>query len=206
MNNDDAYAGGLLNRALDPATQPPQIRSFLKAETELLRALIPRASRVIDFGCGMGRHLLALSDHISYGLGIDYEAAYIAEAVKQADPHLHFSVANATAVPLTETFDFAVCLTNTWGTMSDKQAVAEEMRRLSPAGGSRLITAYASTSVAARSEWYANMGNEVREVTDEQVIASGGFSSEHFTESRLRGILGPCKLHKLGDIANMAQF
>lgn len=206
MNNDDAYATGLLNRALDPATQPQEIRDFLQAETDLLRELIPSGCRVIDFGCGMGRHLIALTDHISSGVGIDYEAAYIAKAVKLADSHLRFIVADATSVPLTESFDFALCMTNTWGTMTDKLAVVEEMRRLSPRQGSRLITAYATTSVAVRSEWYANMGNDVREVTEKQIIASGGFTSEHFTEERLQALLGSCALHKIEDIAFMAQF
>ena len=207
MTNDEAYAQGLLNKALDPATQPEAIRSFLKAEAALIRELIPRGSRVIDFGCGMGRHLIALGDHIASGVGIDYEAAYIAEAVKLAAdmPNLRFIEADAEAVPLTTTFDIAMCLTNTLGTMSDKLAVLNEMKRLSPQDGTRLITLYAPSSVPARSEWYANMVHEVLNTTDEQIIASGGFTSEHFSEDRLRKILGHCKLHVLGDIAYVAQ-
>ena len=40
MSNDDVYAAGLLMRALDPATQPPEIQVYLRAELELLRELI----------------------------------------------------------------------------------------------------------------------------------------------------------------------
>lgn len=206
MSNDEAYAHGLLNRALDPATQPHAIQLFLRAESALLRELIPRGSRVVDFGCGMGRHLMALADQIASSVGFDYEAAYIAEAVHLVDAsHVHFFVADATAVPLTAHFDVAVCLTNTWGTMSDKSAVLEEMKRLSPQVGSRLITVYAASSIPARIEWYANMGHEVLDVTDHRVVAAGGFTSEHFTEDRLRGLLGPCELHTIGDIAYVAQ-
>jgi len=212
VNNDEAYAQGLLNKALDPATQPQAIRSFLRAESALLRELIPRGSRVVDFGCGMGRHLITLDDHVGLGVGFDYEATYIAEAVKLAAdaPHLHFFVGDATAVPLTTVFDMAVCLSNTWGTMSDKSVVFQEMKRLSPQRGSRLITVYAPSSVPARSEWYANMGHDVLDATDQRIVASGGFTSEHFTsehftEDRLRGLLGPCELHTIGDIAYVAQ-
>ena len=35
MSNDDVYAAGLLNRALDPATQPLTIQAFLRAEIDL---------------------------------------------------------------------------------------------------------------------------------------------------------------------------
>ena len=155
----------------------------------------------------MGRHLIALGDHIASGVGFDYEVTYIAEAVKLAAdaPHLRFFEGDATAVPLSMAFDMAMCLTNTWGTMSDKLAVFEEMQRLSPQKGSRLITVYAPSSVPARSEWYANMGHEVLDTTDEQIVASGGFTSEHFSEDRLRGLLGPSELHMIGDIAYVAR-
>lgn len=192
MNNDEVYAQGLLNRALDPATQPAAIQSFLRKESELLRELIPQGSRVIDFGCGTGRHLHSLSDHISEGVGLDYEAAHIAEAAKlTAAPHLRFLVADASAVPLTETFDVAMCLTNTLGTMSDKSAVLDEMKRLAPGD--------------ARSEWYANLGHNVLHATDQQIVAAGGFTSEHVDEDRLRGLLGPCELHRIADIAYVAR-
>ena len=114
-------------------------------------------------------------------------------------------MADAARVPLTGSFDVAVCLTNTWGTMSAKTAVLNEMRRLSPAEGSRLLTLYAPTSVPARREWYASMGYRVLDATDREIVASGGFSSEHFTEKRLRKLLGPCELHPIGDIAYVAQ-
>ena len=206
MNNDEVYAQGLLNKALDPATQPAAIRSFLQEESTLLRRLIPAASRIVDFGCGMGRHLMELDDHVAFGVGFDYEVAYITEAVKLgAAPHLHFFVSDATAVPMRASFDVAVCLTNTWGTMSDKAAVFSEMKRLSPRAGSRLLTVYAASSVPARSEWYANMGYEVQDATDQEIVAAGGFTSEHFTEDRLRELVGPCELHTIGDIAYVAQ-
>ncbi len=206
MNNDEAYAQGLLTKALDPATQPPAIRRFLDEEASLLRRLVPAGGRVVDIGCGMGRHLVANADHISLGIGIDYEATYIAEAARLARaPHLYFVVADATAVPMKRTFDMAVCLTNTLGTMSDKSAVFEEMKRLSPRAGSRVVTVYASTSVPARSEWYANMGHDVLATTDERIVASGGFTSEHFTEERLRALVEPRDLHRIGDIAYVAQ-
>ena len=206
MNNDEVYAQGLLNKALDPSTQPPAIRSFLQQEFTLMRRLIPQGSRVVDFGCGMGRHLIDLQNHIACGIGFDYERAYIADAARLgAATNCHFFVADATTVPLATSFDAAVCLTNTWGTMSDKTAVLNEMRRLSPVAGSRLLTVYAATSVPARRAWYANMGHQVLDVTDRKIVADGGFTSEHFTEQRLRELLGPCELHAIGDIAFMAQ-
>lgn len=207
MDNQAVYAQGLLRRALDPFTQPPAIRAFLEDELALVRSLVPARSRVLDFGCGMGRHLIALDGHLSPSVGFDYAVAYIKEACRAGSgAGCVFFVADATAVPLSGPFDAAICLTNTWGNMSNKVEVINEMRRLSPRGGTRLVTVYSANSVAARREWYANIGHRVLEVTDDELIAEGGFSSEHFTERRLRGFLGPCELHPIGDIAYLARF
>ncbi len=118
---------------------------------------------------------------------------------------MHFLVADATRVPLRSRFDAALCLTNTWGTMSDKLAVLGEMRRLAPEPGTRLVTVYASTSVAPRREWYANLGHAVVEITDEHIRTSGGFVSEHFTEEQLRSLIGDCAIRAIGDVAYLAQ-
>lgn len=206
MNNDEVYAQGLLNRAMDPSKQPPAISSFLQQEFTEIRRLIPSGCRVLDFGCGMGRHLIDLQHHVVLGVGFDYERAYVSEAVRLgATAGCYFFVADATNVPLAKPFDAAVCLTNTWGTMSDQTSVLNEMRRLSPVDGSRLLTVYSVTSVPARREWYANLGHEVLDVTETEIVAEGGFTSEHFTENRLRQLLGPCELHPIGDIAFVAQ-
>ncbi|HXV86280.1 MAG TPA: class I SAM-dependent methyltransferase, partial [Gemmatimonadales bacterium] len=64
MSNEEVYATGLLHRALDPATQPPQIQIFLQAELDLLERVITRGMSVLDVGCGTGRHLLWLGDRL----------------------------------------------------------------------------------------------------------------------------------------------
>jgi SAM-dependent methyltransferase len=207
MSNEEVYAGGLLNRALDPATQPPEIRAFLQAEIDLLRGLIADGTRVVDLGCGTGRHLAALRDRLALGVGVDYQHSYIVEAHRLAgSPRLHFVTGDATAVPLQLAFDFATCMTNTWGTMSDKAGVLREMRRLAPRPHSRLLSVYAAASVPARREWYRRLGHAVVEVSDEFIVTEGGFRSEHFSEARLRALVGECAVRPLADIAYVVTF
>ncbi len=207
MSNEEAYAGGLLNRALDPATQPPEIRTFLEAEIELLRDLAADGMRVIDLGCGTGRHLALLRDRLALGVGVDYQHAYLVEARARAGSHpLHFVTGDATAVPIASTFDLAICMTNTWGTMSDKAGVLSEMRRLAPGWDRRLLSVYAGASVAARCEWYRRLGHGVVEVADEFIRTEGGFRSEHFSEARLRALVGDCVVRPLTEIAYVVTF
>ena len=201
MANEQVYAAGLLNRALDPATQPEAIRGFLRAEQGLVREVVPRGGRVVDFGCGTGRHLIGLADVLSLGVGIDSEWSYVAEADRLKRGPLCFLVADARYVPLRARFDAALCLTNTWGTMSDKLAVLGEMKRLAPASGTRWISVYALPSVEPRRLWYANLGHEVIEVTAERMVTCGGFVSEHFSQARIRGLVGECEIRAVGDVA-----
>jgi ubiquinone/menaquinone biosynthesis C-methylase UbiE len=207
MPNDEVYAAGLLNRALDPATQPPEIRAYLQAEVDLLDGMIAKGMAVIDLGCGTGRHLAMLGDRLRIGVGVDYEQSYVVEARRRArGRHLHFVTGDATAVPISAAFDLATCLTNTWGTMSDKTGVLSEMRRLAPGARSRLLSVYAEASVLPRREWYRRLGHRVVEQSTECLTTEGGFRSEHFSEARLRTLVGDCVIQPFAGIGYLVTF
>jgi ubiquinone/menaquinone biosynthesis C-methylase UbiE len=207
MSNDEIYAAGLLNRALDPATQPAEIQAFMRSEIEFLRETIAPGMRVLDVGCGTGRHLLLLSERLGLSVGIDYERSYVAEALlRKRGGAVHFVVADATKIPLALPFDLAMCLSNTWGTMGDKSGVLQEMRRLAPNEGTRLLSIYSNDSVPARRDWYRRLGHTVTEETDEFLATEGGFRSEHFSEARIRSLVGRCTIRPLANIAYLVTF
>lgn len=207
MSNDEVYASGLLNRALDPESQPEAIQKFLKAEIDLLRDILAPGMRVLDVGCGTGRHLLRLGERLAMGVGVDYERSYVADAERQVvGVPLFFVVGDATRIPLEGPFDLALCVTNTWGTMSDKAAVLREMRRLAPGAGTRFLSVYSPASIPARREWYRRLGHTVIAETAEYLEAAGGFRSEHFTEGRLRELVGDCSIRPLTSIAHAVSF
>jgi ubiquinone/menaquinone biosynthesis C-methylase UbiE len=207
MSNDAVYAAGVLNRALDPSTQPPEIRAFMQAELDVLFRVIADGMSWLDVGCGTGRHLGLLQDRVAAGVGIDYEQSYVAEARRRfTSRRLLFVAADATRLPFVARFDFATCLTNTWGTMTDKRGVLAEMRRCVPHEGMRLISVFAESSVPARRDWYSHFGHPVVEASAEFLVTEGGLRSEHFSEDRLRSIVGDCTIHECAGIGYIARF
>ena len=208
MSNDEVYASGLLIRALDPATQPPEIRAFMQAEIDLLRTIVAEGSSWLDVGCGTGRHLALLPDRVRRGVGVDYEAAYVAAARQRSGPgrRLHFIVGDAGRLPLQAGFDLATCLTNTWGTMSDKRAVLDEMRRCAPRPATRLLSVFSESSVPARHEWYRRFGHRVVEESEEALITVGGLRSEHFSQARLRTLIGSCTITPCAEVGYVVRF
>jgi ubiquinone/menaquinone biosynthesis C-methylase UbiE len=207
MSNEQVYAGGLLNRALDPATQPAEIRAFLQAEIELLNNIVVKGMSVIDVGCGTGRHLVMLRNALRIGVGVDYMHAYIVEARRRAGAGpLHFVTGDATRLPVRGQFDVGICMTNTWGTMNDKRGVLDEMRRCVPQSGMRLLSVFAEASVAARREWYGRLGHAVAQESAEYLMTEGGLRSEHFTQTRLQSLVGDCTIRPCTGIAYTVTF
>jgi hypothetical protein len=90
--------------------------------------------------------------------------------------------------------------------MADKRAVLAEMRRLAPNPGTRVLSVFSRASVAPRREWYQRLGHTVLEETEEYLLTDGGFRSEHFSEDRLRDLIGDCTIQALADVAYFITF
>ena len=75
-----------------------------------------------------------------------------------------------------------------------------------PRPQTRLLSVYAEASVLPRREWYGWLGHPVVEETAESLMTVGGFRSEHFSEARLRRLVGDCSIHPFAGIAYLVTF
>jgi hypothetical protein len=60
--------------------------------------------------------------------------------------------------------------------------------------------------VPARREWYRRLGHVVVEESAEHLMSEGGFRSEHFSEVRLRSLVGDCVIRPFAGIAYLVTF
>ncbi|WP_458761241.1 glycosyltransferase [Afipia sp. TerB] len=116
---------------------------FHREDEAYLRFLIPKHSRVLEIGCGIGDTLAALEP--SYGVGVDFSPAMIEEARKR-HPDLTFHVgdaeSSATIASVGETFDY-ILVQDTIGSLDDCQKFFEQLHPLCTRD-TRLVIGYFS--------------------------------------------------------------
>ena len=117
--------------------------SYFHSEDLLyLKFLIPEGARILELGCGTG-HLLAKLNP-SYGVGVDFSAAMIAEA-RKANPHLTFIVGDIEDEAFTKTlpgpFDFII-IVDTIGILDDCQQMLTNLHALCTRDTRLVVTYY----------------------------------------------------------------
>jgi len=90
--------------------------------------------------------------------------------------------------------------------MGNKAGVLNEMRRLAHKPQTRVLSVYGEASVPPRREWYRRLGHRVVDESADHLVTEGGFRSEHFSETRLRALIGECVIRPLAGIAYIVSF
>ncbi|MGB5925305.1 MAG: class I SAM-dependent methyltransferase [Dehalococcoidia bacterium] len=199
--------------------------NWLSAEDELLRRIVKPGTRVLDVGCGFGRHarLMVSECGAELVLGVDLSSMMIFEARKLAEEfgpdkvQAHVDDAALLSSCSDGCFDIVVCMTNTLGNMKpEKQGQClEQMKRVLKPGGEILISVYNDTrrSIQVRTRSYLELGLHITE-QEGALVANEGLRSEHFSAARLTGLIedahlickeGPFELDHIGMYAVVGQ-
>jgi len=123
--------------------QRARARFFYAEDVRYLRFLIPEGARVLELGCGTGEVLASLSP--SYGVGVDFSPAMVAEA-RRLNPGLDFRVGDiedrAFVASLPGPFD-VILIVDALGSLDDVQGALENLHPLcTPA--TRIVVVYYS--------------------------------------------------------------
>lgn len=159
---------------------------------ELAGTLAPR-SRVLDLGCGAGRHLTALAEASHHAVGVDIAAEGLARCRRrlQAEtlPSILVRADFRRPLPFRDaSFDAVLAIKSINHALPQEAALAfAEALRVLRAGG-RLVA-----SVIASSDARCGDGHEIAERTFvHDRPPEEGVVHHYFTEAELRSLLRPC--------------
>jgi SAM-dependent methyltransferase len=178
---------------------------FHEEDLRYLRFLIPEGLRVLEIGCGTGDVLAGLKP--SYGLGIDFSPAMIAQA-KRLHPDLHFQIGDVEdpefIASLPGPFD-VILIVDTMGALDDCQAA---LATLHPqcTRETRVVLAYYShlwEPLVRVAEWIGWRPKQplqnVMSAADIRALAELADFEPIKSESRL---LSPLRLFGIGRLVN----
>jgi SAM-dependent methyltransferase len=178
---------------------------FHSEDLRYLRFLIPEGARILELGCGTGHVLAALKP--SFGVGVDFSGAMIAEA-RRSNPDLIFIEGDIEDENLIKSlpgpFDFIIVV-DTLGALEDCQALFDSLHHLSTRE-TRLIVAYFSHlwyPALKLAEWLKlRMPQPPQNVLSPADIRSLAALADFETvESEMR-LLMPFRLFGLGRLVN----
>jgi len=135
------YQAGSICAIVDPSS-PEYTDRLLARKFELLLSHY-RGGIALDLCCATGKHLLALSPRIDYGIGIDFSAPFIAEARIEAArtgcDHVDFICSNARQLPIGDnTIDILYSFSSLY-VMPSVHQVIDEIARVLRIGGCGIL-------------------------------------------------------------------
>lgn len=201
---------GLLSRFLDPANIPPKVKEYMDRENDILLDNPPKG-RLVDFGCGNGRHLKMLADGLEYGLGIDDSRDNIEGAIKNLKKFRNLKVIKEDIVysRIGQIFDFAICMNNTLGNFYEHEMglVVQNMKYALIDYGFGIVGLHSPGLVKAKKRWYRNVGLHVNRVTRTYIETEEGFRSYHFTMNAITQLFGEkCVIRDIGGLGYFVMF
>jgi 2-polyprenyl-3-methyl-5-hydroxy-6-metoxy-1,4-benzoquinol methylase len=106
--------------------RPQPWTKYTSAEVTFIKEVcsIRPGDSVLDFGCGNGRHALALAKEGARIIGVDYVESAINKAKKESVSvsNVEFIQADCRYIELLQTFDAAICLYDVVGSYADNES------------------------------------------------------------------------------------
>ena len=178
---------------------------FHEEDLRYLRFLIPEGLRVLELGCGIGNTLAGLKP--SFGLGIDFSPAMVAEA-RRLHPDLQFIVGDIEdpefLASLPGPFD-VILIVDTIGSLDDCQAMFEALHGLCNRE-TRVVVVYYShlwEPLIRLAEWIGWRARQTEQnvLSPADIQALASLSDLEVIKAECR-LLSPLRLFGLGSLIN----
>lgn len=182
----------------------PQVRAYLRAETDFVRSRLQGDERVLELGAGYGRIMKELAPYAASITGIDLSERTVElgrEYLREC-PNCSLLVMNAHSPVFSGTFDGVLCLQNGLSAMKGdpENLVRQAVRLLSP-GGRAYFSTYSPKFWDYRLAWFQEQARKglLGEIDMEKtgngiIVCKDGFTATTF---------GRSELERLGEISGL---
>ena len=124
----------------------PKIKEWFQKEIAYLKKNIRPNSKILDVGCGFGRHIEIIADFSKEVVGIDNNSDMIEKAKDRLSNFKNVKLFEQDAQKLDfedDYFDYVICMTNTFGDFPKiKENVLKEIKRVCKKDGKIIISVY----------------------------------------------------------------
>jgi len=176
----------------------PKIKDWFQKEIAYLKKNIKPNSKILDIGCGFGRHIEIIADFSKEVVGIDENKDMIKKAKQKLSnfKNVKLFVMNAKKLDFKDDyFDYVICMTNTFGDFPDiKLDVLKEMKRVCKKDGKIIISVYNDKSLEIRKEDYEKVGLHITKIKNGVIYTKEGLISEQFSKPQLKELFDKLKL------------
>ncbi len=184
---DDFFSKHFFENWLEQAS--PEIKEWFSKEIEYLRKNIKPNSKILDIGCGFGRHIKILAHSAEEIIGIDNNEDMISKAKQNLSnlKNVKLFLQDAKKLEFNDnSFDYVISMTNTFGDFPDiKIDVLKEMKRVCKNNGKIIISVYSEKSFEIRKNDYKKVGLHITKIDDGIIHTEEGLISEQFTRPQL---------------------
>jgi 2-polyprenyl-6-hydroxyphenyl methylase/3-demethylubiquinone-9 3-methyltransferase len=167
----------------------PEIKDWFSKEIEYLEKNIKPNSKILDIGCGFGRHIKILAPFAEEIIGIDNNSDMVQKSKQNLSKIKNIKLFLQDAKKLDfgdNSFDYVICMTNTFGDFPDvKIDVLKEMKRVCKSNGKIIISVYSEKSLEIRKNDYEKVGLHITKIDNGIIQTKEGLISEQFTKSQL---------------------
>ncbi len=176
----------------------PEIKDWFSKETEYLEKNIKPNSKILDIGCGFGRHIKILASSAEEIIGIDNNKNMISKAKQNLSnfKNVKLFLQNAKRLQFDDdSFDYIICMTNTFGDFPDiKINVLKGMKRVCKNNGKIIISVYSEKSIEIRKNDYEKVGLHISKMKDGIIHTEEELISEQFTKAQLENLFNSIDL------------
>jgi len=181
----------------------PKLKQWIEQEEQTLFKIVDKEkpSRVLDVGCGWGRHMeLLLKKGVKLCAGVDKEPIMIIKArqlYKYGNDRVVLKLESAEELSFNnDSFDMVICMTNTFGNIEkerQRRKVIHEIYRVLRKGGCFILSVYQNTTASKRirEKSYIDDGLRPYPVKDDPTVVKvqEGLYSKQFSPEEIENYL-----------------